>query len=175
LAQTLVKITAPGVPDFYQGTEVWNHTLVDPDNRRPVDYARCRRLLDEAEGLDCEAVLARADEGMPKQWVIRRALRLRRERPEVFGPEGDYRPLTVTGCRSDRVLAFSRGGDAVVTVVPRLVFGSAGSWEDTAVDLPAGPWRSVLTDEGIDSGGVRVGELWSRFPVALLRREEVGV
>ncbi len=175
LAQTLVKITAPGVPDFYQGTEVWNHTLVDPDNRRPVDYARCRRLLDEAEGLDCEDVLARSHEGMPKQWVIRRALRLRREHPQAFGPEGDYRPLTVTGCRSDRVVAFSRGADAVVTVVPRLVLDTAGSWEDTAVDLPAGPWRSVLTDERIDAGSARVGELWSRFPVALLRREEVGV
>jgi (1->4)-alpha-D-glucan 1-alpha-D-glucosylmutase len=70
------------------------------------------------------------------------------------------------------VVAFSRGGDAVVTVVPRLVLGTAGSWEDTVVELPAGPWRSVLTDERVDGGRARVADLWSRFPVTLLSREE---
>ena len=88
LAQTLLKLTAPGVPDLYQGTEVWNVSLVDPDNRRPVDYDLRRRLLHEVEGATPEQVWARVDEGLPKLWLIRQALALRRRQPERFGPQG---------------------------------------------------------------------------------------
>ena len=123
LAQTLMKHTAPGVPDLYQGTELWDLSLVDPDNRRPVDYEVRKRLLCELKkmtGHDVAAqVMARADEGLPKMWTIHQALELRRERPEWFGAEADYTPLEVDGAKHDHVIAYLRGED-VVTVVPRL-------------------------------------------------------
>src|SRR6185295_11194257 len=87
LAQTLLKLTAPGVPDFYQGTEIWDLSLVDPDNRRPVDYELRRGLLADLKGgMTPEEILARMEEGLPKLWVIRQGLQLRRRNPEPFGP-----------------------------------------------------------------------------------------
>jgi (1->4)-alpha-D-glucan 1-alpha-D-glucosylmutase len=168
LAQTLVKITAPGVPDFYQGTELWDLSLVDPDNRRPVDYERRRRLLSEAEGLSAEDALARMDEGLPKLWLIRHALCARRSHARAFG-EGEparYRGLSATGSRANHVAAFERGGE-VVTVVPRLVLTLAGEWEDTRLTLPPGRWRNDLTGQPFE-GDVALGELLARFPLALL-------
>ena len=113
LAQTLMKHTAPGVPDLYQGTELWDLSLVDPDNRRPVDYEERRRLLSELmamRGDDVAAqVMARAEEGLPKMWTIHQALRLRRERPEWFGAEAGYTPLAVDGAKRDHVIAYLRG------------------------------------------------------------------
>ncbi|HEY4589615.1 MAG TPA: malto-oligosyltrehalose synthase, partial [Thermoanaerobaculia bacterium] len=89
LAQTLLKIAAPGVPDFYQGSEVWDLSLVDPDNRRPVDYELRQRLLDDLKrGMTPEEILARMDEGLPKLWLIHQGLHLRRRSPEAFGPDG---------------------------------------------------------------------------------------
>ena len=99
LAQTLLKLTAPGIPDFYQGTELWNLSLVDPDNRRPVDYALRRRLLAELEGMTPEKIWRRIDDGLPKLWVIRQTLKLRRER-RLFAPEDDYHPLACRGTKS---------------------------------------------------------------------------
>src|SRR5437899_7334876 len=87
LSQVLIKLTAPGVPDIYQGNELWDLSLVDPDNRRPVDYDLRRKLLAElAQGLTPEAILRRSGEGLPKLWVTRQALHFRRRRPELFGP-----------------------------------------------------------------------------------------
>jgi (1->4)-alpha-D-glucan 1-alpha-D-glucosylmutase len=168
LAQTLLKITAPGVPDFYQGTELWDLSLVDPDNRRPVDYAERRRLLAACEGLTAAEALARMDEGLPKLWLIRRALCARRSRAQAFGrgEPGRYRALRAEGARADRVVAFSRGGQAI-TVVPRLVLRLKDRWEDTALALPPGRWRNELTGE-MRQGRVPVAELLSQFPVALL-------
>ncbi|MCU1258780.1 MAG: malto-oligosyltrehalose synthase, partial [Bryobacterales bacterium] len=102
LSQVLVKITAPGVPDIYQGTELWDLSLVDPDNRRPVDYAARRRLLDELDALTPEQILARGDEGLPKLWTIRQALRIRERL-------GDYARIPVGGEKCDHVIAFQRG------------------------------------------------------------------
>jgi len=164
LAQKLLQLTIPGVPDVYQGCEVWDHSLVDPDNRRPVDYATRARLLAELDALTVEQVGERADEGLPKLLVTSRALRLRRDRPEAFA--GSYEPLDVTGAWADRVVAFCRGGD-VVTVVPRLTV-HVDDWKDTAVALPEGLWRNVFTGEDVSGGGL--GELLARFPVALLER-----
>jgi (1->4)-alpha-D-glucan 1-alpha-D-glucosylmutase len=169
LAQVLLKLTCPGVPDIYQGTELWDLSLVDPDNRRPVDFARRQRLLGELEGLPLSAVVARADEGLPKLFLITRALALRRARPGPFGPDGAYTPLEVEGPASDHVVAFSRGGD-VVTVVPRFVLKRRGEWGDTRVALPAGTWRNALTGEDVDGGPAPVGRMLARFPVALLAR-----
>ncbi|MES1242602.1 MAG: malto-oligosyltrehalose synthase [Acidobacteriota bacterium] len=166
LAQTLLKLTAPGVPDLYQGTELWDLSLVDPDNRRPVDYDGRRRLLRELEGdPEPEAILARMDEGLPKLWLTRQALHLRRRRPELFA--GGYLPLIPRGERSKHAFAFVRGGGAV-TVVPRLVMGLAGDWQGTSLELPPGRWRNELTGEDVAGEEVRLAGLLRRFPVALL-------
>lgn len=166
LSQTLLKCTAPGVPDFYQGTELWDLNLVDPDNRRPVDYAVRRRLLKEAKGLRPEEALTRMDEALPKLVVIRRALGVRRHRPALFGSGGDYQPLYARGERADHVVSFVRGQGAA-TIVPRFLLGLAGQWGDTAVDMPPGDWRNEFTGEVV-GGSVRLSDLLGRFPVALL-------
>jgi (1->4)-alpha-D-glucan 1-alpha-D-glucosylmutase len=166
LAQTLLKLTAPGIPDIYQGNELWDLSLVDPDNRRPVDYTRRRRLLAELDRATPTEIMVRMDDGLPKLWVIRQALRLRRRRPELFGSEGVYRPLAATGDRSGHVVAFSRG-EGAVTVVPRLVLRLEESWLDTTLALPAGRWRNELTGEPVQ-GTVRIADLLAQFPVALI-------
>jgi (1->4)-alpha-D-glucan 1-alpha-D-glucosylmutase len=181
LAQALVQLTVPGVPDTYQGTELWDLSLVDPDNRRPVDFARRRALVAEvAAGLAPEDLLARADDGLPKLAVVRAALHLRRRRPAVFGAgaAGAYLPLAVTGPAAAHAVAYARGeapDGAVAVVVPRLVLGLAarpGGWDGTTVDLPPGPWTDVVTGARVAAGGgpVAVADLLARFPVALLER-----
>ena len=162
LAQTLLKLTAPGVPDLYQGTEVWNLSLVDPDNRRPVDYDLRRRLLHELEGATPEQMWARVDEGLPKLWLIRQALALRRRQPELFGPQGDYQPLLAKGERAAHVVAFMRG-KGVVTVVPRLVLGLNGDWGNTTLKMPDGSWRNELTGDDVDGHVTRMADCWRAF------------
>ncbi len=134
LAQTAILFTAPGFADLYQGTELWDHSLVDPDNRRPVDYAERQRLLARVSG-DGDPPPVDSS-GAAKLWLIHRLLVDRRGRPEAYGPESGYRPLAARGERVDHVVAFWRTG-GVVTVVPRLTIGigvaeSAGSATGTA-------------------------------------------
>ena len=119
LAQTLLKLTVPGVPDTYQGTELWDLTLVDPDNRRPVDFAQRLDWLEQAAAP--ADLLASWRDGRVKQHVIARALALRRRAPELF-LQGDYQPLATTGTHAERILAFARRGPegAAIVVVPRL-------------------------------------------------------
>ena len=171
LAAQLVKLTAPGVPDLYQGSEVWDLSLVDPDNRRPVDFGARSALLEELGAMSVVEVLARADEGLPKLLVTSTALRLRRRLPQAFagGEAGSYRPLVAAGYAAAHVVAFSRG-DRVATVVPRLVLGleRRGGWRDTTVALGPGRWRNVLTGDELDGGGVSLRSLLAEFPVALL-------
>ncbi|GIW07713.1 MAG: maltooligosyl trehalose synthase [Dehalococcoidia bacterium] len=170
LAQTLLKLTTPGVPDIYQGCDLWDLSLVDPDNRRPVDFARRRALLADLDGATPEAIWARIDEGLPKLWVIRQALQLRRRRPGLFRWRGAYEPLAAAGPQADHVVAFCRGGGAL-TVVPRLVL-RLGEWKRTALELPPGRWTNVLTGDEWEGGRVTLARLLRRFPVALL--EKVG-
>jgi (1->4)-alpha-D-glucan 1-alpha-D-glucosylmutase len=171
LAQTLLKLTAPGVPDLYQGTEVWSLSLVDPDNRRPVDYELRRRLLSALEGATPGQLWARVDAGLPKLWLICQALALRRRQPELFGPQADYQPLLANGERAAHVVALARGG-GVVTVVPRLVLGLNGEWGNTTLDVPHGAWRNELTGDDIDGNVIRMADVLARFPVALLTLKE---
>src|SRR3954451_24718644 len=151
LAQTLLKTAAPGVPDFYQGSEVWDLSLVDPDNRRPVDYELRRSLLSDLKrGMTPEEVLARMDDGLPKLWLIHQGLQLRRRSPEAFGPAGAYEPLRAAGPRAEHVMAFMRGvrGGAVAAVAPRLPLRLQGDWQGgTTLKLPPGSWRDELTGE----------------------------
>ncbi|HEY3188035.1 MAG TPA: hypothetical protein VGJ70_11205, partial [Solirubrobacteraceae bacterium] len=171
LAQTLMKLTAPGVPDLYQGTELWSLTLVDPDNRAPVEYALRRRLLDELADATPEEIWRRIDEGLPKMWVIRQTLALRRRRPELFGARGEYGPLEARGARGKHAVAYIRG-EGAIAIAPRLVLALTGEWGDTAIDLPAGRWRNELTGDVIDGGAARLADLLRRFPVALLAKDD---
>jgi len=171
LAQTALLLTCPGVPDLYQGTEVWDLSLVDPDNRRPVDYPARQRLLAELAGAGPEQALARAGEGGPKLWLITKVLRHRRRHPAAYGPASGYEPLPVTGAKAGHAVAFRRTGGLAV-LVPRLVVGLAGDWAGTTVQLPPGSWRSVLTGEPA-SGTVPAADLLAGFPVAVLARENL--
>lgn len=166
LAQTLIKLTVPGVPDIYRGTELWDLSLVDPDNRRPVNYDQRRALLATVRSAGLEEILARTEEGLPKLFVVHHALQLRRERPAAF-LDGTYDPLRTAGAHADRVVAFSRSGQ-VVTVTPRLVLGLADGWDGTTVTLPPGRWHDRLSGQDVDGGTVAVRTLLGRFPVALL-------
>jgi (1->4)-alpha-D-glucan 1-alpha-D-glucosylmutase len=177
LAQTLLKYTSPGVPDLYQGGELWDLSLVDPDNRRPVDYALRKRLLDELKEMSggevAALVMSRADEGLPKMWTIHQALQLRRERPECFGADADYTPIEVDGAKYDHVIGYLRG-EEVVTVVPRLTLKLDGAWKDTIAVLPKGKWKNRLSGAMVSGGVITMKLLLKDFPVALLVREGSG-
>jgi (1->4)-alpha-D-glucan 1-alpha-D-glucosylmutase len=170
LAQTLIKLTAPGIPDIYQGTELWDGSLVDPDNRRPVDFARRRRLLAELNHLQPAAIWARLDDGLPKLWVIRQALHLRDAEPQLFGRDGSYRPILARGAGARHVVAFARR-ERAVTIVPRLPITLGGSWDDTELDLGSGRWHDLLSGETHGGGVARLGRLLDTFPLALLVNE----
>ncbi len=164
LSQLLVKLTAPGVPDFYQGTELRDDSLVDPDNRRPVDLALRQdklRALADASARDVAGDLSAM-----KLWTIRRVLALRRKQPARFS--GGYRALDATGPHAHRVFAFMRGDD-LVTIVPRLGVHADG-WRDTALAIPDGNWKEVLSDQTFSGGTCAVAQLWRSLPIALLTR-----
>lgn len=169
LSQTLIKLTAPGIPDFYQGTELWDLSLVDPDNRRPVDYDLRRRRLRELRNMTVEQIRKRMDDGLPKLWVIKKALELRCEK-KFFAPEDRYRALSITGAKADHVVAFARG-ERAVTVVPRLTLKMGGDWQDTAVEMPPGRWHNEFTGATNPGGKHALSALLESFPVALLARE----
>jgi (1->4)-alpha-D-glucan 1-alpha-D-glucosylmutase len=171
LAQSLMKCTAPGVPDLYQGGELWDFSLVDPDNRRPVDYELRRRLLAEMKSMDVSQVLERMNEGLPKLWVIHQALQLRNEHPQWFGAEAEYTPIWARGPQADRVIAYQRGED-VLTVVPRWSH-EADAWEGTTLELPEGRWINRLTGRCYEGPRQEIANLLAAFPVALLVREQL--
>lgn len=169
LAQTLLKLTTPGVPDIYQGTELWDFSLVDPDNRRPVDFEARLALLDAARTAEAEEAWVRRQEGLPKVWLIHRTLRFRASRPDLFDESADYTPLPAEGNQTGHCVAFARAGD-VITVVPRLSFGLRGGWTDTWLALPEGSWLNQLTGESWAGGPTPLASILRRFPVALLSR-----
>lgn len=164
LARTVLKLTCPGVPDVYQGAERWTDSLVDPDNRRPVDHARSARLLDQVAS-DGPMAIVDDHEGVTKQFVHRRVLALRHSRPDTFA--GSYEPIEAEGPASPHAVAFVRGA-AVAVCVPRFTLRMQrhGGWSTTTVRLPSGRWRNVLTDTD-ESGVVRLDRALERFPVAV--------
>lgn len=175
LAMQLLSMTLPGVPDIYQGCELWDLSLVDPDNRRPVDFAARCRVLDEVEATDPSSWWPDPGDGRSKLAIVHRTLQLRAARPDAFGSgaDGRYRPLAPSGSRARHCVAFVRGGDIAV-VVPRLVaeLELHGGWGDTTVDLPSGRWRNAFTDDGIEGGAVPLAGLLEALPVAVLTRED---
>ena len=166
LSQLLLKLTVPGVPDIYQGSELWQLVLTDPDNRVAVDFDARRLLLDECATLPAAAVLARMDEGLPKLWTLARTLALKARHPDL-DPAAAYTPLPVRGPRAEHIVAFQRGS-AVAVVVPIRTLDP--DWHDTRVVLPAGSWGHVLGEAALDGGECLVQALFHHFPVALLER-----
>ncbi|GAA3397108.1 malto-oligosyltrehalose synthase [Cryptosporangium minutisporangium] len=167
LGQKLVQLTMPGIPDTYQGTELWDNSLVDPDNRRPVDFDARRKLLARLDDGWLPPVDA---EGAAKLLVTSRALRLRRDRPELFG---SYTPVGVSGSAAEHAVAYDRGG--AITVATRLPVGleRRGGWGDTVLALPDGDWKDALTGATYSAGAdgpVGLVDILFRYPVALLTR-----
>ncbi|GAA2029785.1 malto-oligosyltrehalose synthase [Agromyces tropicus] len=188
LSAKVLQLTMPGVPDVYQGSELWETSLVDPDNRRPVDFELRRRLLAEAEAATAAGEPPRVDDtAAAKLLVTARALRARRDHPEWFTA---YRPLDVVGEAAEHAIAFDRGG--AVTVATRLPVGLGrrgataedaatpaaasappGAWGDTAVLVRSGPVADLLTGRRFEpdaalGGAIPLGDLLATYPVALL-------
>lgn len=178
LARTILKCTVPGIPDTYQGTERWDLSLVDPDNRRSVDFGDLSSsMAEEFDG----AMLDDWASGRIKQFVLGRILRDRAAAPDLYG-KGDYRPLEITGEQASHYVAFTRTyrSQTLVVVVPRLVPAQPENGigvpsdilRNGVVDLPAGEWLNVLTNRNIrvDESPVNVGTLGGKLPFAVLRR-----
>jgi (1->4)-alpha-D-glucan 1-alpha-D-glucosylmutase len=194
LSRTVLHLAAPGVPDLYQGDELWNLALVDPDNRRPVDFDRRRRLMEdvergvsgdaEARGRFLEELVAAPEDGRLKLHVIRAALSARRERPAAFQSRV-YQPLEATGGSASRIVAFGRGegGARLVAAVPRLIASrvvasgraptDALLWQETDLVLPGewpSRWTCVISGRPLAARGgrLRAAELFGILPAALL-------
>jgi (1->4)-alpha-D-glucan 1-alpha-D-glucosylmutase len=190
LAQVVLKLTSPGVPDIYQGCELWDFNLVDPDNRRPVDYALRKKILADLRaridhsdgGIDPAGRETSWAGGGEKLFLTWRVLQCRAARPETFAG-GGYVALAASGAKADHLLGFARqhGEDCVVVAVPRLVASiyddtGAADWGDTGFDLPAGRvWRNVFSGKrivGVDR--IAASDLFADFPVTVLTAESSG-
>ena len=199
LSQLLIKIASPGVPDFYQGSELWDLSLVDPDNRRPVDYEKRSQLLADmqTQWQSDPAALVQAllnsledggwEDGRLKLFLAYRGLAARQKFAALF-TKGDYMPLKVMGTHADRVIAFARQWEEkmVVAIAPRFFTGLVSSealpvgtdvWGDTAIELPAAQqfsWTNLLTDSPVEMElPVLVGSLCKQLPIALLAGEQI--
>jgi (1->4)-alpha-D-glucan 1-alpha-D-glucosylmutase len=192
LSMAAIKLTSPGVPDIYQGAELWDFSLVDPDNRRAVDYERRRALLAALEGMApapeaaLRDMLANLPDARAKLYVIWRLLQLRKDHEALFR-HGGYTAVRTSGLKARHLVAFTRrhGGEALVTVAPRLIAGlgvatgavpcDASLWGDTRIELPMFKEGTVLRDVltgaelRVASGGLAAAALLARFPVAVLR------
>jgi (1->4)-alpha-D-glucan 1-alpha-D-glucosylmutase len=172
LAQVVLKCTTPGVPDIYQGCDLWDFSLVDPDNRRPVDFVRRKAMLEMVVKANPAELLAQWPTGAVKMWVLQRLLGFRREQPDLFRL-GTYEPIAVTGPYASQVVAFRRVHQwrQMAVVVPRLTralgFPALGRvWKNTALDLPSGRWRDVFMGrEVVIEDGVAVAEVLAGCPV----------
>ncbi len=170
LAQSLIKMTAPGTPDFYQGTELWDLSLVDPDNRRPVNFTERTEILNRAATLNAREAMAAWDTGLTKLWMIHRTLAVRRSHAAAFGPDAVYQPRSARGSRLGHLLTYQRGDDVLV-IVPRFTLALGDDWDDTVIGLPQGSWRNVFTEAAL-TGDVSPLEVFGDFPVALAVRTD---
>ncbi len=166
LSQALLKVASPGVPDYYQGCELWDFSLVDPDNRRPVDFALRKKLLKNPTHS--------LEDGSAKLHVIRRGLAVRKALHSLFIGGGAYTPLYADGGREENVVAFALSGEgkSVVAIAPRLfahLMQDAGvDWGESRIKLPEGSYDEVMTGRKIEGGSQRLADLLRDFPVALL-------
>jgi (1->4)-alpha-D-glucan 1-alpha-D-glucosylmutase len=187
LAQTMLKLTAPGVPDIYQGTEIWDFSLVDPDNRRPVDFEHLAGTLAEVRQKPLPQLLLRWRDGVVKQALIARILAFRDACPALFA-DGEPAAIEADGMYRDNVLSFSRavGDMRIAVVVPRLIAGMledqtiplvpASGWADTSLRLgqESAEWENILTGERLfaGDGSASVAAVLKAFPVAVLVQTE---
>ncbi|MBD2482572.1 malto-oligosyltrehalose synthase [Planktothrix sp. FACHB-1365] len=189
LSQTLIKITSPGLPDFYQGTELWDLSLVDPDNRRFVDYQKRMQFLEEIKRRSQEDILSLIEElkstpedGRMKLFLIYQGLIVRKQYLEVY-QQGTYIPLEITGDYAEHILAFARtyGQQIIITIVPQFLTNLVEPkqfplgqmiWKDTAIEIPeewSTDWEDTLTHQLIKgSPSLKIGDILTVFPVALL-------
>jgi (1->4)-alpha-D-glucan 1-alpha-D-glucosylmutase len=180
LAQLVMKLTLPGVPDIYQGCELLDYSMVDPDNRRPVDFELRRMLLHEVRDMPAAEAMDRWREGLPKLWLLHRLLRLRRAHADIFN-HGGYEPVEIAGDENMHAIAYARvlEGRRVVVAVPRIVLRHCepgrSSWISSAfgrtmLQLPAtssGHYRT-LTGQALDKLELPLSMLWDELPVAVL-------
>ncbi|MBN1334020.1 MAG: malto-oligosyltrehalose synthase [Synergistales bacterium] len=169
LALTLLKLTLPGVPDIYQGCEIWNFRLVDPDNRGNVDFEMLSQLQRTALALEGPPDIFRDDVGISKMWLIMKTLELRKRNTDIFGPGSGYESFQATGERARHLVSFIRGRDCLVAV-PRLSLKRGSNWGETFLVLPEGSWRNVFTGKETPGKRLRVDEILDSFPVALMCR-----
>jgi len=182
LTETILKCTLPGVPDFYQGTEIWDFSLVDPDNRRPVDYSLRKRLLKSLSTTSPEELISDWKSGRIKLFVIQRLLQFRRRHEEFFRL-ANYFPLFLQGEKADHLVAFLRTyqDETLLVVVPRLT-AKLGPiplnqiWADTKLDsacLP-GIWSDILTDKShaFQEQEILVSNILTHFPFTVLSRKQ---
>jgi (1->4)-alpha-D-glucan 1-alpha-D-glucosylmutase len=180
LTQTLLKLTSPGVPDIYQGNEIWDFSLVDPDNRRPVDYQRREAMLETLDGSKPEALLQNWPDGRIKMFLIQRLLRFRREHENIFR-RGNYLSLAVGGGLADSCVSFAREleGSWIAVIAPRVSsrvgFPPVGEkWKDTAIELPENPRlqkvREIFSDRELqlESRSLSVSEALLVLPFAVV-------
>ncbi len=192
LAQVLLKTTSPGIPDFYQGTELWDFSLVDPDNRRPVDFTTRAALLDELVQREtqgqislCQQMLDSWEDGRLKLYVTYKALNVREAYSDMF-QDGEYIPLQVAGHNHRHACAFlrHRGKNWALVTIPRLLSELVGIgsiptgqdvWGEDMLLLPGGAperWYNVFTGEALKplspTGGLKISDILHAFPVALL-------
>jgi (1->4)-alpha-D-glucan 1-alpha-D-glucosylmutase len=171
LTQTLIKCVAPGIPDTYQGSELWDLHLVDPDNRGPIDYqTRSAMLAELIAGPTVDEIMKSMDSGLPKLWIIYKALHLRGDHPDFFGASATSAPLLVEGSKQEHLIAFCRAG-SVAVLAPRWNLRLRGGFGSTTVELPSGNWTDILSGGVVNGGKIRAQDLLQRFPVALLVRE----
>lgn len=184
LTETVLKCTVPGVPDFYQGTEIWNFSLADPDNRRPVDYTLRRQLLQSLSMASPEELLSDWKSGRIKLFIIQRLLRFRRDHAAFFRM-ADYQQLPSQGLRKDHIVSFLRQHNKMflLVLVPRLTnklwtiayYDSNRVWSETAIvsELLIGAWKNILTEEVYHCfrQEIRIADVLTRLPLAVLHRE----
>ncbi len=176
LAQLVLKACSPGVPDFYQGTDMWDLSLVDPDNRRPVDYEHRMRVLSELGQGAHRDVLGTLEDGRVKLFTMQRVLGVRNAHRRAFD-EGAYAPVEVSD--PEHAFAFLRGGEVLV-VIPRFTHTLSGgrpemplggAWDGKHVQLPKGEWVDAFTGAAVTGGTVELAKLFGEFPVAVLTRK----
>jgi (1->4)-alpha-D-glucan 1-alpha-D-glucosylmutase len=166
LAQTVLKLTAPGLPDIYRGTEVFSYSLVDPDNRRPVDLGRLQALLDRARNEAFDVAWLNDEPDLAKLWLINRTLATRHEHETTFAARDSYTPLSAEGNGAGRVIAYQRGEDICV-VSGRWSFETAEI--DATLPLPEGGWRNAFTGAALH-GDEAIAAILGGLPVAVLVR-----
>jgi (1->4)-alpha-D-glucan 1-alpha-D-glucosylmutase len=189
LSQTLLKLTSPGLPDIYQGTELWDLSLVDPDNRRPVDFEQRLSFLQEIQrrsktGMQSliDDLVATREDGRLKLFLIARVLEGRQQYIEVF-QQGSYQPLKITGQYANHVIAFARTYEqtTIIVIAPRFLTSviefdqyplGEQVWGDTAIELPPGSdstWHEMITDQTLSAGNsINIGQVLTSFPTALI-------